>query len=116
MLSAASRKRRLTRQAKADVEESLEAIEDLEDQIEELAQDLNRERQEIQERWAEVAEALDGALQTVLLRPRKADVFVDAWGVAWLPYWELIYERQGAQRQLSLPAFEAGTGDAGSRP
>ena len=107
MLSTASRKRRLTQQAKADVEESVDTIDDLEQQIADLEQELEEKAVEIQEQWAEVAERLDSDLQTVQIRPRKSDIFIQAFGVAWVPFWQIQFEEQGAEQQLSLCAFES---------
>jgi hypothetical protein len=109
MLSTASRKRRLTQQAKADIDESVEAIVDLEGQIEDLNQDMGSEEREIRERWGSLAETLDEELQTIQVRPRKSDIYIEAWGVAWAPYWDIVYEENGALRELSLAAFESGS-------
>jgi hypothetical protein len=103
MLSTASRRRRMTQQAKADIHESVGVLEDLEGQIAGLVDELERERAAIHERWAEAADDLE----TVRLRPRKSDVFVDGWGVAWVPYWDVLFEREGEMNQLSLTAFES---------
>jgi hypothetical protein len=105
MLSTASRKRRMTQQSKADVQESVEAITDLEEQLQVLMDDLESEKAEIQDRWSGAADDLE----TIQLRPRKADVFVEAWGVAWLPHWDVLFEEQGTRHQLSLAAFEPNT-------
>jgi hypothetical protein len=102
MLTTASRKRRLTEQARAEVDESLEAIEDLENQIGILLDDLEREKTEIQSRWAEAADDIE----TMMVRPRKADIYVEEWGIAWVPYWDVIFDDRGIEQQLSLPAFE----------
>jgi hypothetical protein len=108
VLSTASRKRRLTQQAKADVEESEETLDDLEQRIADLVQDMENEKSEIQDRWEGAAETLERTLQTVQVRPRKADIFVEAFGVAWVPYWEVIFEEEGIVQHLSLSAFESG--------
>jgi hypothetical protein len=107
MLSTASRKRRLTQQAKAEVQESWDAIADLEGQIETLIQEIETQQSEIQDRWQEIAERLDQELQTVLVRPRKADIFVEAFGVIWMPYWQVCFDDRGIERQMSLDAFES---------
>ena len=98
-LSSASRKRRMTRQARADVEESEEVIEELEEQIEELEQEAKAEMEELDAKWRELIDEVE----EVEVRPRRADVRVDLFALAWLPHWEI---RIGEQ-VLSLPAFEA---------
>jgi len=100
-LSIASRKRRMTRQSKAEIQESLDAIDDLEAQIDALLDEAEREQADIQQRWA----AMTDDIETIQVRPRKSDVFVETWGVVWLPYWELIYQERGDIKRLSLPAF-----------
>ena len=100
-LSIASRKRRMTRQSKAEIQESLDAMDDLEAQIEALLDEAEREQAGIQQRWAELTDDSE----TIQVRPRKSDVFVETWGVVWLPYWELVYQERGDIEKLSLPAF-----------
>ena len=101
MISIASRKRRLTRQAKADIEESFAAIDDLEGQIEDLLDEADRAKAQIQVKWAESTDDF----QTIQVRPRKSDVFVEAWSVVWLPHWDIVFEERGGMEHLALPAF-----------
>jgi hypothetical protein len=100
-LSIASRKRRMTRKAKADVQESFDAIDDLESQIDALLDEAEREQAAIQQRWAELTDDI----QTIQVRPHKSDIFVETWGVVWLPYWDLIYQERGEVQTLSLAAY-----------
>jgi hypothetical protein len=98
-LSTASRRRRMSRQAKADVEESEEVIEDLQAEIEDLEKEARRELEELAEAWGERIEDLE----EVEVRPRRADVRIEYLGLAWLPQWQTTAGGQA----LSLPAFEA---------
>jgi hypothetical protein len=97
-LSTASRKRRMTRQARADVEESEEAIKDLEEQIDGLEKEARRELDELAETWNERIEESED----VEVRPRRVDVRLELFGLAWLPHWRTT---AGGQ-PLSLLAFE----------
>jgi hypothetical protein len=97
-LSSASRKRRMTSQARADVEESLETIDDLKEDMAELEEEARQEVEEISEKWA----ALIDEIQEEEVRPRRADVQVDVFALAWLPHWEVTVAGQA----LSMPAFE----------
>jgi hypothetical protein len=103
-ISSASRKRRMTQQAKADVEESLEAIEDLEAQSQDLLEELEEQIEEITERWAETIDVVE----KVEVRAKKADISIEAFGLAWVPHWQITYEDKGVTRQISLPAYEQG--------
>ena len=97
-LSSASRKRRLTRHAKADIEESKETIEELEEQIEELEEEAKREMEELAEKWGELIDEV----QEEEVRPRRADVRINLFALAWLPRWEAMV----AGQTLSMPAFK----------
>lgn len=111
MLSTASRKRRLTQQSKAEIDESIEVIDDLQNQLEALEKTIADEKAEIEARWQEIAEHLDQEVQAVQVRPRKTDIFVEAFGIVWLPYWEIVYEDDSGyppvERQMSLCAYES---------
>ncbi len=99
MLSRASRKRTLTRKAKADVEESLDAIEDLEKQLKALGEEWEEEANEVNIRWADTLEEVE----EVEIAPRRADVVVEFCGLAWVPAWQVALE--DGQR-IDLPARE----------
>jgi len=98
-LSTASRRRRMTRQAKADIDESEEAIEDLEARIKELKEEAKREADEIAEKWRELVDQVEEEE----VRPRRADVRLNIFALAWVPRWEVVVGDQ----TLSLVAFEA---------
>ncbi|MGD8856446.1 MAG: hypothetical protein PVG33_08980 [Chloroflexota bacterium] len=97
-LSSSLTKRRMTERAKADVEESIEVIKELEAEIEELKAEEKEARAEIEERWAEVVEQVD----EVLINPYKKDIAVTLFGVAWLPY-HLV---EAGGRTMELAGFE----------
>jgi hypothetical protein len=98
-LSSASRKRRMTQQAKADIEESEEVIEELEEDIETLEAEAKGELDELAEKWA----ALIDEVEEIEVRPRRADVRVNLFALAWVPRWEV----RAAGQVLTLPAFQA---------
>ncbi len=101
-VSIQSRKRRLTEQAKLDAEESEDEIAHLEDQIADLEAELEAKEAEETARWAAAIEDV-AALE---IRPTKSNVFVERFGLAWLPRWQVIYqdERSGQPRTATLPA------------
>ena len=90
-------KRRLTQQAKADVEESIEAIDDYERQIRDLEAEFKEKLDEIGDRWGGVV----NEISEVSLKPTKTNIFVDDFGVAWMPYYLV---EVGGQR-VEVPAF-----------
>ena len=90
-------KRRLTQQAKADVEESIEAIDDFERQIRDLEAEFKVKIDEISERWGNVV----NETSEVSLKTTKTNIFVDDFGVAWMPYY-LVEIGDG---RVEVPAF-----------
>ncbi|HSG45812.1 MAG TPA: hypothetical protein VLA72_21945, partial [Anaerolineales bacterium] len=82
-VSSSLSKRRLTEKAKADVEESIDAIEEFESQIEELEERREEDIQEINDRWGHIV----NDISEVTVTPKKTDVFVNLFGVAWVPYY-----------------------------
>ncbi len=98
MISSISRKRRLTQQAEADVEESEETIRVLQKQLDDLTAQMEQEVDALNDRWAAT---LDDIRQ-VEIAPRRTDVVVDYCGLAWVPFWE-VEGRDG--EHLLLPAF-----------
>ena len=96
-VSSSLSKRRLTEKAKADVEESIDAIEDYESQIEELEELREQEVEEINDKWGHIV----NDITEVTVTPKKTDVFVDHFGVAWMPY----YVVQTGTETIEVPAF-----------
>lgn len=101
MITSASRKRRLSQQAKADVEESIQVIAELEKQLADLAAEWEEQAAAINARWAE---ALD-EINEVAIAPRRQDVVVNFLGLAWAPMWQ-VETKDG--NQLALAAYETG--------
>jgi hypothetical protein len=81
-LSTSLTRRRLTEQAKADVDESLDAIDDYKDQIEALDKEKALAIKEINDRWAQAA----NQVEEIPITPYKKDIVLDLFGVAWVPY------------------------------
>ncbi|MBN2499921.1 MAG: hypothetical protein JXB38_04080 [Anaerolineales bacterium] len=98
-VSTSLTKRRMTAQAKSDVEESLDAIGELEADMADLAEEIEAAIDEVEERWGEAA----GEIEEIPVAPYKKDILVDLFGVAWMPY-HLI--DTGGQA-IELPGFSA---------
>jgi hypothetical protein len=81
-ISSSLSKRRMTSQAKSDVEESEGAINDYEDQIEAIEKDREAALQAVNDKWAEVA----SQITEIPIAAQKKDILLDFFGVAWLPY------------------------------
>jgi len=96
-LSSSLSKRRMTEKAKADVEESEDALEDYEHELEELHAERERAIQEIKDRWGDVV----NDVEEVTITPFKKNIYVELFGVAWMPY----YLVNSGGEIVELPAF-----------
>ncbi|MCJ7620974.1 MAG: hypothetical protein MUP64_12225, partial [Anaerolineae bacterium] len=101
-LSTAARKRRMTTQARGDVQESEEQIKRLGEEIKQMTQELEREAQAIADRWEDAA----GEIQTYTVKPRRSDIKVELVTLAWAPYWEIGYRSaRGEVAHERVPAY-----------
>ncbi|MBN1399842.1 MAG: DUF87 domain-containing protein [Anaerolineae bacterium] len=105
-LSQASRRRRMTQQARADIEESEEVVEDLQEDIAELLKERDAALEEVRAKWADVATQI---VQEPM-RPKKTDIRVEAFGLCWVPHWLFVYRdgRGNAREELVLACTAAG--------
>jgi hypothetical protein len=97
-LSTARTKHRLSQQAKADVKESEQVIAELEQQIDDLEKEARREVEELSDKWV----GLIDQVEEIQVRPRRKDVQVVLFALAWMPCWEVTVGEQ----VVSMPAFE----------
>jgi hypothetical protein len=96
-ISTSLSKRRMSAQAKEDVEESKEAIEDYNKQIAEIEKEKADALEEVNSKWSDIVEDVD----EITITPMKKDVLVDLFGVAWFPY----YLVQAANEVFELPGY-----------
>ena len=90
-------KRRLTEQAKGDVEESEQSIGQYKQDLAALLQQREQMVQEISDRWGQAV----NEVSEVSVSPKKADIYVNLFGIAWLPYYYVQFDHQTTE----LPAF-----------
>lgn len=99
-LSTSLTKRRMTERAKADLEESLDAIEDYKKQIARLEKDKAQALEDVKQKWSDIADDMT----EIPVTPYKKDVLVDLFGVAWMPY-HLV---QIGEKTEELPGYGEG--------
>ncbi len=92
-------KRRMTAQAKAELKQEQAELEALEKQLEAIEAEHQSALEDINERWAEVA----GKEIELPVTPYKKDIYVDLFGVAWMPYYVIAVGGQTRE----LPAFKS---------
>ena len=87
----------MTEQAKADVDESEDAIAQYEQELQALEEERQRVIDEIKDHWGDVV----NDISEVTVTPKKSDIFIELFGVAWMPYY--LVESDGGT--VELPAF-----------
>ncbi|MDP2776315.1 MAG: hypothetical protein Q8O48_01625, partial [Anaerolineales bacterium] len=90
-------KHRLAKNAKAEVEESVEAIAQYKKGLADLQREHDEMIAEINDRWGSVV----NDISEVSIRPKKTDIYVNLFGVAWKPF----YIVQAGNETIELPAF-----------
>jgi hypothetical protein len=90
-ITQASVRRRLTSEARADVQESEDAIAYLQQRLQAMQEDHDARVEAIRSRWADIAMGI----QESRMRPRKSDILIDAFGLAWVPQWVITTENTG---------------------
>ena len=101
-LSTAASKRRMTTQARGDVQESEEQIKRLGEEVKHMTQEMEREAQAMADRWEHAA----GEIQTYTVKPRRSDIKVELVTLAWVPYWEIGYRStRGQVDRGRVPAY-----------
>ncbi len=99
VLSSAARRRRMTKSAKADIEESQEEIERLEEDIRDLEQEVREKAEDIVEKWESALEESD----VLELKPRRTDVQITLVTPAWFPVYIVNNPENGSS--VRIPAF-----------
>lgn len=90
-------KHRLAQSAKAEVQESQETIAKLTQDLELLEREHEKIVAEINDKWGRVV----SETSEVTINPKKTDVYVNVFGVAWKPH----YIVQAGGETFELPAF-----------
>ncbi|HTX92375.1 MAG TPA: DUF87 domain-containing protein [Anaerolineales bacterium] len=97
-ISSTISKHRLTEQSKAKVDDSSASIDEYKNQLAELEQARQQAADEAAGKWGE---AVDDITEIPLI-PKKTDIYVNLFGVAWMPY----YQVQSGGQTVEIPAFE----------
>ncbi len=96
-LSQTSRQRRYVKQAKAEVEESEEALKLYDEEMKQLEAAWQATARQIIQKW----ESTLNDIREVVVRANRADIDVRFCGLAWFPFWEILVE----DKPVFLPAY-----------
>ena len=97
-ISAAMSKHRMTEQSKADVDESVDAIKEFKQQLTRLEQARKEALDGSAAKWGDAV----NNISEIPILPKKTDVYINLFGVAWMPY----YQVKSADQSVELPAFQ----------
>lgn len=99
-ISSAMSKHRMTQQSKGDVAESVDVIAEYKQQLTQLEQTRQQVLDEAGSKWGEMV----NNITEIPVLPKKTDIYVNLFGVAWLPYYQV---KSGGQ-MVEIPAFQQG--------
>ncbi len=91
-------KERMRASARLDLENAEENVTALQADVKALEAELEAETRKITERW----EASVEALEEEVIRPRRTDVQVNLFALAWVPHWRIRYQGAGGIPQAEL--------------
>ncbi len=91
--SSSMSKYRMSSTAKMAAKEAEEKVESYKREIVELEEELRREAERIGDRWEDAA----AELEEKPITPRRSDIDLDVFGLAWVPQWQVHFE-DGAGR------------------
>jgi hypothetical protein len=100
--SSAMRKYHQSSSAGMAAEEAEEQVETLEREILELKEELQEQVDAITARWDEAL----ATFEEFAVTPRRQDVEVDVFALAWTPHWRLTYQDRGGMTRMEVvPAY-----------
>lgn len=100
-LSQIASKRRLTGQARFDLDESREEIAELQEEITKLEAELKDMADEITRKWADLLDDVTAEE----IAPRRTDVNVRLVALGWLPSWLISYDDGRGSRNATIAAY-----------
>jgi hypothetical protein len=97
MFSVSQQKKRLAQKARDEVAESRESVAQLDEKIAALKAEAQQVFQEVVAKW----DAAARDIQELRVTPKRADIFVEAFGLGWLPFWQVEVDGQVQE----MPAY-----------
>jgi polyhydroxyalkanoate synthesis regulator phasin len=90
----------MTAKAKADISDTQAELTKLREDVADLQAEMRDEAEEIARKWEE---ALDD-IEEVRVTPRRTDIDVELFALAWTPSWEVTFDERGRERTSAVPA------------
>ncbi len=98
VVSTALSKQRQAEKARLRLEEAKGDVEALQEDLEELEAELQEEVARIRERWEDAL----AELKEYDVTPRRKDVQIGFFGLAWTPHWQITYQDRGGATHTEL--------------
>jgi hypothetical protein len=100
--SRAVSKHRQATLAKIKLDEAEANVEALQQDVKELEEELQEQVAAVRDRWEEALVEFE----EVPIKPRRTDVQINLFGLAWAPHWQITYQdRGGVTRTELVPAY-----------
>jgi hypothetical protein len=100
--SRAMSKHRQATLAKIKLEEAEANVEALQQDVKELEEELQEQVAVVRDRWEEALVEFE----EVPIKPRRTDVQITLFGLAWAPHWQITHQdRGGVARTELVPAY-----------
>lgn len=96
-ISTAMSKHRMTEQSKGNVDESKASIAEYQKQLAQLEQNRQQVMDEAGSKWGDVV----NDITEIPILPKKTDIYVNLFGVAWMPY----YQVKVGEQMMEIKAF-----------
>lgn len=100
-ISSAARKVTRATSSGGDIAAAEEKVADVETDVEELKAELKAETDAIVARW----EAILDDEEEIIITPRRSDIEVNLFALAWVPTWYVIYQTGNIQQSATVPAY-----------
>ena len=100
-VSAAVNKVTRSATVKHDIEAAEEQVEAVQADLLNMQEELKVQTEEITANW----ERALGDLEEVAIKPRRTDVNVALFALAWAPHWQIVYQVGAVTQTQTVPAF-----------
>jgi hypothetical protein len=97
-ISSTMSKHRMTEQAKASVDESVDSIAEYKKQLDQLERTRQQALDQAGGQWGSVV----NNITEIPVMAKRTDIYVNMFGVAWMPYYQVL---SGGQT-VEIPAFQ----------
>lgn len=100
-VSAAVNKVTRTATLKQDVEAAADQVDAVEAELKTLRAELKTQTDAITATWERALERLE----EIAIKPRRTDIEVALFALAWVPHWQIIYQVGSLTQTQTVPAF-----------